>query len=95
LVGVDLNSPRYFFQAELERLELEWQDWTTPIVARERRHFSAIDWKGTTIFDQFDVILRQLAKTNNALVNCNPSSMLVTKGFTPYYPVTAEISGIK
>lgn len=87
LVGVDFNSSDYFFQEQLEELELPWEDWTTPIVEEEGRHFSAIAYKGTTIFDRFDYIVEQLERTGNPIYNCNRESLLVEKGFTSYAPV--------
>lgn len=90
LVGVDMNSPKYFFQEELEKLEFEWRDWTTPIIEKAGKHFSAIEYKGVTMFDRFDYVIEQLKRTNNELVNCYRESLLVTKGFTPYLPVISQ-----
>ena len=87
LVGADLNSSQYFFQSELEKLDFQWQDWTTPIIQKEGLHFSAIEHKGTTMFDRFDYVVEQLGRTHNEIFNCNIESLLVTKGFTRYSPV--------
>lgn len=87
LVGVDFNSPRHFFQEELESLDFAWQDWTTPIVADKGIHISALEHEGTTMFDRFDEVLRRLAETENELYCCNENSLMVTKGCATYAPV--------
>ena len=87
LVGTDFNSPSYFFQEELDNLDLPWQDWTTPIVREKGLHISAIDHKGTTMFDKFDVLMGHLRASGNKLCCCNPDSLLVTKGLVEYAPV--------
>lgn len=87
LVGCDFNSSDYFFQQQLEEVGLSWEDWTTPIVKEVDRHFSAIPYKGTTIFDRFDFIVNQMGRTGNRVYNCNPDSLLVKKGFMDYTSV--------
>lgn len=84
LVGVDFNSPCYFFQEELEKLNFSWQDRSTPITKQERKHFSAIPYEGTTIFDKFDFIIENLKFSGNEIFSCNPKSMLVTKNLVEY-----------
>ena len=84
LVGVDFNSPSYFFQEELEKLNFAWQDWTTEITQEKKTHFSAIPYEGTTIFDKFDFMLAKLKETGNELYSCNSQSLLVEKGLTKY-----------
>ncbi|MGK7951182.1 MAG: hypothetical protein AB4368_20950 [Xenococcaceae cyanobacterium] len=84
LVGVDFNSPSYFFQEELEKLNFAWQDWTTPITKKEKIHFSAIPYEGTTIFDKFDFIIENLKRSGNEIFSCNPNSLLVTKNLVKY-----------
>ena len=87
LVGVDLNSSRYFFQDHIERLRLKWKDWTTSIAADRGVHFTALEHEGTTVFDKFDFILESLGRTGNRLANCNPDSLFVQKDILPYVPV--------
>lgn len=84
LVGVDFNSPGYFFQEELEKLDFAWQDWTTPVTKEEKVHFSAIPYEGTTIFDKFDFILDNLKRSGNEIFSCNSNSLLVTKKLVKY-----------
>lgn len=87
LVGNDFNSPRYFFQESLDKLAFEWKDWTTPIVSKNKKHFSAVEYNGTTIFDKFDFIVENLNRTGNSLYSCNRNSLLVEKGAVEYRPV--------
>ncbi|MBE9166961.1 hypothetical protein IQ238_05225 [Pleurocapsales cyanobacterium LEGE 06147] len=84
LVGVDFNSPSYFFQDELEQLNFTWQDWTTPVTKQEKIHFSAIPYEGTTIFDKFDFIVENLKSSGNEIFSCSPNSLLVTKNLVKY-----------
>jgi hypothetical protein len=91
LVGVDFNSPQYFFQQELEELELDWQDWTTPIVKEKGMHFSAVNYQGTTIFDKFGFILEQLSASGNSVYSCNSKSLLVEKGLVQYASLDDKI----
>lgn len=88
LVGVDFNSPGYFFQNELEKLNLNWQDWTTSITKKNKTHFSAIPYQGTTIFDKFDFIVENLKQSGNEIFSCNSNSLLVTKNLVEYASVT-------
>jgi hypothetical protein len=89
LVGVDFNSPGYFFQEELEKLNFAWQDWTTPVTKKEKVHFSAIPYKGTTIFDKFDFIIENLKLSGNEIFSSNPNSLLVTKNLIKYSRVVS------
>lgn len=89
LVGVDFNSPGYFFQEELEKLNFAWQDWTTPITKKEKIHFSAISYEGTTIFDKFDFIIEHLKQSGNEISSCNPNSLLVAKNLVSYNKLQA------
>lgn len=80
LVGNDFNSGKYFFQKELDELDLKMSDWTTEITKKKDKHFSVIDYNGTTIYDKLPFILEQLHKNGNHIYNNNPNSLLVTKG---------------
>ena len=88
LVGVDFNSPKHFFQEDLEKLNFCWQDWTTDIVEREKMHFSAIEYQDSTIFDKFDFMIKNLMESGNEIYSSNPKSLLVEKGFVPYSELT-------
>lgn len=87
LIGVDFNSPGYFFQDELNNLNFDWQDWTTPITQEKKIHFSAIPYKGTTIFDKFDFMVEHLKRSGNEIFSCNSNSILVQKKLIEYAPV--------
>ena len=69
---------------ELEKLNFAWQDWTTPITKKEKTHFSAIPYEGTTIFDKFDFIVENLKRSGNEIFSCNPNSLLVAKNLVKY-----------
>lgn len=90
LVGVDLNSPRYFFHHQLRELPFYQEDWTGPITAEKGVHFTALEYQGTNMFDQFNYILESLRTTGNKLVNCNPRSLFVEKAILPYAPVISQ-----
>lgn len=100
LVGVDFNSSRYFFQDKLEELDFEWQDWTSELVAKEGRHFSAIPYvvvdggrvspEGTTIFDRFEFIVECLDQTGNKITSSNPDSLLVQKRLVDFVPLPGK-----
>lgn len=91
MIGVDFNSPEYFFQKELENLKFDWKDWTTSIVNEKKIHFSAIEYEGTTIFDKFEFMIENLKKSNNSLYSCSPESLLVTKGFVKNISITNNL----
>jgi hypothetical protein len=80
LVGNDFNSKDYFFQNELKDLQVNTDDWTTPIINEHNRHFSAIEYEGKTIFDCLPFIKSQLQKSKCPLYCTNQDSLLVTKG---------------
>lgn len=80
-VGVDLNSPEYFFQEELNKLNINTKDWTTKYIETEKKHFSIINYKGTKIDDEFPFVIKSLKKTGNIIYSINPDSYLVKQGF--------------
>ncbi len=80
LAGNDFNSSIYFFQKELNLLSLNSNDWTTPIIKKHNKHFSAIKYEGKTIFDKLPFIIQKLQESGNSLYCINPESLLVTKG---------------
>jgi hypothetical protein len=90
LVGVDFNSPGYFFQEELKSLDFKWQDYTTPITTKAGMHFSAIPHEGTTMFDRFNFIVDKLSSNGNTLYSVNPNSLLVLKSFVQHSPLILE-----
>ncbi|WP_397303643.1 hypothetical protein [Nonlabens ulvanivorans] len=68
MVGVDLNDNRYFFDKKLKSINDKMSvgnDWTTPYMDKEGKHFSAIEMKGVTIFDAIEYCTTNLKSTNN------------------------------
>jgi hypothetical protein len=87
LIGTDFNSGKYFFDNELQDIEISWQDHTTEKVREEDTHWSVLPIKGTTMFDKFPFILNKLKENNNEIYCCNKQSLLVTENYIPYAPV--------
>jgi len=88
LVGVDLNSPTYFFDNQLKELDFDTSDWTTATTREKSIHCSLTDYKGTNLMKKLDFVLGELGKSGNRVVSCNPHSVLVEKGLVSYVPVT-------
>lgn len=84
LVGTDFNSSDYFFQKELDNLNISWKDFTSDLTKKYNSHFSVQDYKGTNLFDKMEYIIQNLNKTNNNIYCCNPESLLVQKGLVPF-----------
>lgn len=80
LVGSDFNSSIYFFEKELNNLNFITNDWTTPIIKKENKHFSAIDYNGTTIFDKLPYVIEKLYENENRVYCNNKESLLVKNG---------------
>ncbi len=87
LVGTDFYGSEYFFQQELDQLNINWEDWSTSITQQEGKHFSAISYQGTTMFDKLDYIIDNLRQSGNDIYCCNPKSLLVTNGYIDYKPI--------
>lgn len=90
LVGNDFNGTEYFFQKELEELEFDWTDGSTPITKESGKHFSATEYKGTTMFDQFDYVLKSMAASGNAVYVCNEKSLLHLEADVPYRAISVS-----
>ena len=80
MVGCDFTSDGYFFDDKMKQGSIPWQDWTTPMVQQGGRHFSAISYEGTTLFDKLPLIINCLRETGNTVYCCNENSLLVTEG---------------
>ncbi len=87
LIGTDFNSSKYFYEEELKQLKFDATDWTTNIIKKENKHFSAVSYEGTTMFDKFDYILENLEKSDNKIYCCNAESLLVTGGYIKFAEV--------
>lgn len=81
LVGVDMNSSKYFFEEELNKLDFITHDWTDKVVKKNNKHISIIPYNGVKIDDEMPYILRELSKTNNTLFSINKNSYFVEKGY--------------
>ena len=86
LVGVDFNSSKYFFDEEMEKLDFETSDWTSKLMQKEKKHFSIIEYEGTTMLDKFGYVVKCLSNTNK-IYSCNENSELVKKKLIKYKPV--------
>jgi hypothetical protein len=84
LVGTDFDSDKYFFQEELDGLRFATDDWTAPLIAEHKRHFSVIDYQGKTIYDALPFIKDRLCESANRLWCVNAGSLLVTQGGIEY-----------
>ena len=80
LVGTDFNSSRYFFDKELNDLPFTTRDWTSDIIKEHNKHFSVIEYQGTTIFDKIPYILYEMKQHGNQLFCINNKSEMVLKG---------------
>jgi hypothetical protein len=87
LVGTDFNKGEYFFQKELENLDIEWKDSLWEATKANDKHFAAQKFKGTTMMDKMDVVIENLRKSNNEIFCNNPNSLLVKHNFVPYSPL--------
>lgn len=83
LVGVDLNTSNYFFEEELKKLPFSTEDWTTELTKNNNKHFSVIEYEGTSLEDVFPQIVNNLKKTKNQIYCLNEQSWLVEKGYVP------------
>ena len=87
LVGVDFNSPGYFFQEELDRMKPDWDDWSTQVQAAHGKHMAAIPHMGGTLFDKFPFIREQLDRAGVRVTCPNPNSAAITEGLAEYEPI--------
>lgn len=76
LVGVDFDSPGYFFQDEMEKLTFKTDDWTTEMTQQQKKHFSIIDHGGKKMDDLMPYIIECLQQTNNSLYSLNNSYLV-------------------
>ncbi|MDA8911047.1 hypothetical protein N9I21_04555, partial [Crocinitomicaceae bacterium] len=91
LVGVDFNTSGYFFDQELERMNIEYTDWTTSISRRNNKHFSIIKYEGTTMQDVMPEIITNLNKTNNKMFSVNKNSFMVEQNYAKFHELSKEL----
>ena len=96
LVGTDFNTPGYFFEEEMRRLQLPWDDWSSAMQAEQGTHSAAIAYGGSTVFDGFPFIKEQLERSGIELTCNNPHSETVLQGLATYAPIgsTREVPGM-
>jgi hypothetical protein len=87
LVGADFNTPGYFFEEEMRRRRLPWDDWTSAMQAEQGKHTAAIEYNGRTVFDGFPYMKEQLDRAGVRLVCNNPTSETVLRGLASYEPI--------
>jgi hypothetical protein len=87
LVGTDLNTPGYFFEEEMRRQHLPWDDWSASIQAVHGTHSAAVVMDGSTVFDRFPDIKEQLDRAEIRLTCSNPTSEAVLRGLASYAPI--------
>ncbi|WP_438961881.1 hypothetical protein [Nonlabens sp.] len=77
MLGVDLVKGGYFFQKQLDDHYSKYnrgRDWTYDKMLKQNKHFTAIKYQGTTIFEAFEFMLGNLKNSNNdvfAFPHCN------------------------
>jgi hypothetical protein len=89
LVGTDFYSGSPFFESQLQEIQFPWQDWTTRIAKRQDKHFSAIEHKGSTMFDRFPLVVDNLFRSGNVISCVNSKSLLVQHALVASVPLTA------
>lgn len=84
LVGTDFYGATYFYEKELEELNIDWKDWTYEVVKERKKHFSFHDYKGVKMTDKFPFIIKCLEESDNKLFCINKKSLLVTEANVTY-----------
>lgn len=92
LVGTDFNTSGYFFEEEMRRMRLPWDDWTVAIQAERGIHSAAIEYGGSTVFDGFPYMKEQLGRAGVRLTCNNPTSETVLRGLASYAPIVQDVA---
>lgn len=87
IVGSDFNTSGYFFDEEMQRQGLLWDDWTATMQAEHKTHSAAIEYSGATVFDGFPYIKEHLDRSGIRLTCNNPKSETVLRGLATYDPI--------
>ncbi len=90
LVGNDFNGSEYFYEKELEKLNLKWKDFTYNIVKKEKKHFSFYPINGSKMTDKFPYINKQLNENGISLFCNNKDSLLVKEGSVKYKSLATD-----
>jgi hypothetical protein len=91
LIGVDFTEHGYFFDEEMKRRGVRWEDFTSQIQATRNGHFATIrdaipDQPGT-VFDVFPFMREQVLARGGAIVCSNPRSATIREGLADYLPI--------
>ncbi|WP_169981015.1 hypothetical protein [Tautonia rosea] len=87
LVGTDFNTRGYFFDEEMLRLALPWDDWTASMQSQHGTHSASIEYNGATVFDGFPYMREHLNQAGIRLTCNNPDSEPVVRGLASYAPI--------
>lgn len=87
LVGVDLNKPGYFYQKEIEQLQDNKNSRFSNEEKKAGKHFTAMNYKGTSLLDNFHIIISNLTERGFELYSTNKDSLLVQQDLCPYHPI--------
>ncbi len=84
LVGVDLNKSAYFYQEEIEATQVHDNNKFRAEEKKAGKHFTALDYKGTSMIDNFHLVTASLIDRGFTLVSSNPNSLFAEQGICPY-----------
>jgi len=88
LVGVDLNSSAYFYQQEIESTQMHEN---TRFVEQEKKvdkHFTALDFKGTNMVDNFHIVTKSLEERGFSLKSSNSDSLFAQRKICAFEPIS-------
>ena len=77
LVGNDFSGSEYFYEKELENLDINWKDFSYDLVKKNNKHLSYQKFAGTTINDKMYFIKKSISEKGINLFCTNPESLLV------------------
>ncbi len=95
LVGTDFGGPNYFYEEDLNKLDMDWKDWTYDLVKTEGKHFSAMNYNGTNMFQIFPKINNHLKSYGNNIFCNNPESLLVKKNCVKFKKLIQNIRDLE
>jgi len=87
LAGVDFNKGEYFFNDQYQTItkyKFLREDWTSEIVKNNDKHFSFIEYNGSTMEDELTFMLKKTKEKNISIYSLNEKSLLVSLGYVSY-----------
>jgi hypothetical protein len=91
LIGVDFTEHGYFFDDEMKRRGIRWEDFTSRIQSERNGHFAtirdAVAAQPGTVFDVFPFMREQVLARGGAIVCSNPRSATIREGLADYLPI--------